>query len=257
MAGRVRNLLDGILHRRAMRRWERAGREVRTAALFELRRLRRQAGQLRRRLDRVIHEADGRLALPLIGSDTIEKPLHTDWTWRPQPWRGPLRPPGIAAIRLREGIGDSLRVFHDCPLAELSLRQLRNTRTDDLAPFGLVLDVFGFEGSFLSLVLDLPGQALQGLTRRHLLRMGLVAEMEQPLEIFARLNIRHGPNSEQLVRELQFTYGKSEIDFDLAYTSMNEKRLERAWVDLIFESPRMNRIHLRDITFSRRPRAAF
>jgi hypothetical protein len=36
---------------------------------------------------------------------------------------------------------------------------------------------------------------------------------------------------------------------------MNEKRLERAWIDLIFESPEMNQIVLRDVTLARRPRA--
>ena len=45
------------------------------------------------------------------------------------------------------------------------------------------------------------------------------------------------------------------VEFDLAYTKMNEKRIERMWVDLIFVGPEMNQIILRDVTFSRRPRA--
>jgi hypothetical protein len=36
---------------------------------------------------------------------------------------------------------------------------------------------------------------------------------------------------------------------------MNEKRVERIWLDLIFEGPEMNQVTLRDLTFSRRPRA--
>ncbi|MDZ4134740.1 MAG: DUF6478 family protein, partial [Paracoccaceae bacterium] len=36
---------------------------------------------------------------------------------------------------------------------------------------------------------------------------------------------------------------------------MNEKRVDRIWVDLIFEGPEMNQIILRDVTVSRRPRA--
>ena len=85
--------------------------------------------------------------------------------------------------------------------------------------------------------------------------MTTVVDLEQPLEIFARLNVRHGPNTEQLVRELQIIDGRSMVEFDLAYSNLNEKRVERAWVDLIFEGPQMNQITLRDITFSRRPRA--
>ena len=45
------------------------------------------------------------------------------------------------------------------------------------------------------------------------------------------------------------------VEFDLAYTKVNEKRVERLWVDLIFEGPEMNQIILRDVTLSRRPRA--
>jgi hypothetical protein len=45
------------------------------------------------------------------------------------------------------------------------------------------------------------------------------------------------------------------VEFDLAYSNLNEKRVESAWIDLIFESPQMNRVALRDLTLSRRRRA--
>jgi hypothetical protein len=79
--------------------------------------------------------------------------------------------------------------------------------------------------------------------------------VEKPLEIFARLNIKHGPNIEQIVRELPMMGEEVMVEFDLAYTKINEKRVERLWLDLIFEGPEMNQITLRDVTFSRRPRA--
>jgi len=146
-------------------------------------------------------------------------------------------------------------LFHDCAHSELSLRQLRNSREADLAPYGLRMDVFAFDGSFLSLVLDFPQQAVDGLTRRHLIRMDTIVELEKPLEIFARLNIKHGPNTEQIVRELPLNEEEIMVEFDLAYSSLNEKRVERAWIDLIFENPQMSQVVLRDVTFSRRPRA--
>ena len=80
-------------------------------------------------------------------------------------------------------------------------------------------------------------------------------EMEKPIEIFARLNIRHGPNTEQMVQELPLNKSEVTAEFDLAYSNLNEKRVEKAWIDLIFEGPEMNQIMLRDLTFSRRPRA--
>jgi hypothetical protein len=57
------------------------------------------------------------------------------------------------------------------------------------------------------------------------------------------------------VRELPLNEEEVMVEFDLAYSKMNEKRVERLWVDLIFEGPEMNQVILRDVTFSRRPRA--
>ena len=45
------------------------------------------------------------------------------------------------------------------------------------------------------------------------------------------------------------------MEFDLAYTRIDDRRVERIWVDLIFEGPEMNQIILRDVTVTRRPRA--
>jgi hypothetical protein len=105
-------------------------------------------------------------------------------------------------------------------------------------------------------VINLPDDAVKGLKRTHLLRVDTIIEMEKPLEIFVRLNIKHGPNSEQLVREVPLNEENLMVEFDLAYSKMNEKRVERAWIDLIFEGPEMNQVVIRDLTFSRRPRAA-
>jgi len=223
--------------------------------LSQLRHLRQRALQMRSRIDRVLFIADERLTLPRIGSKAFHKPLHSDWAWRPELWRGPITPPGVAAATTKQGFGEEVTLFHDCRISELTVRQVRNTREADVAPFGLRMDVFNFDGSFLSLVVNLPEGAVRGLKRRHLMRMTAVVETERPLEIFARLNVRHGPNTEQLVRELPLGQGEIVVEFDLAYSNLNEKRVERAWVDLIFEQPSMNQVILRDVTFSRRPRA--
>ena len=134
---------------------------------------------------------------------------------------------------------------------------MRNTRAEDIAAFGVRFDVFRFDGSFLSLAVDLPPEALDGIGRRHLIRLELRVETEKPLELFGRLNIRHGPNVEQLVREVAGSTGEFAVEFDLAATRMDEARVERAWLDIIFEGPEMNEIVLRDVTLSRRPRAEF
>ena len=199
--------------------------------------------------------AEHRLALPVIGSNVLRKPLGTDWSWRPDLWKGPIPLPGFASVQARAQICEGAVIFHDCRRSELTVRQIRNTRDLDIAPFGFRMDVFRFDGSFLSLVLELPEESARGLKLRHVIRMDVIVEMEKPLEIFARLNIKHGPNVEQIVRELPLNAAEVAVEFDLAYTKINEKRVEKIWVDLIFEGPEMNQIILRDVTLTRRPRA--
>lgn len=255
MARKINGVMDRLLHRRALARWRRLANDASTFDLENLRDLRSTARQLRRQIDRVLHVAEGQLALPIIGPNIIRRPPACDWAWRPDLWRGPVSRQGFAAIETRTSLCDGTTIFHDCAISEINTRQIRNNREADIAPFALRMEVFRFDGSFLSLVLDLPPEAVDGLRANHLIRLETVVEMEKPLEIFARLNIKHGPNVEQVVRELPLNAPEVMVEFDLFYTKLNEKRVERAWVDLIFEGAQLNQIVLRDVTLSRRPRA--
>lgn len=249
------NILDAAHYSRSIAKWARNSRLARSADLDNLRRQRLRARQLKAHLDSLIHIADERLALPLEGSTSFPKPHNADWSWRPELWRGPLPTPGLSAVQTRSMLGNEITLFHDCEFSELTLRQLRNLHEEDLAPYGLRMDVFQFDGSFLSLVVDLPEGGVDGLKRTHLIRMDVIVELEKPIEIFARLNIKNGPNTEQIVRELDLNSDQTTVEFDLAYSNLNERRVEGAWIDLIFEGPEMNQVTLRDLTLSRRPRA--
>lgn len=251
----ITGLIDRLEQRRSLRRWERLAEEAETADLDSLRQIRSRARGLKRQIDRVIHEAEYRLALPVIGPNPIRKPWGTDWAWRPELWRGPIAVPGLASVPGRTQVTDGAVVYHDCRRSELTFRQVRNARASDIAPFGFRLDVFRFDGSYLSLALDLPGEAAEGLRLSHVIRVDVIVEMEKPLEIFARLNVKHGPNVEQMVRELPLGAEEVMVEFDLAYTKVDEKRVEKLWLDLIFEGPEMNQVVLRDVTMTRRPRA--
>lgn len=255
MARRVDNFIDRLMQKRLLGRWGQIADAAPDMDLETLRGFRARARAMRRQLDRVIHQADHRLSLPVIGSNAMRKPLGTEWSWRPDLWRGQIAVPGAASVPGKAQICDGATIFHDCRRSELTVRQIRNTREADIAPFGFRMDVFQFDGSFLSLVLDLPESGAQGLKLKHLIRLDVIVEMEKPLEIFARLNVKHGPNVEQIVRELPLNEEEVMVEFDLAYTKINEKRVEKLWMDLIFEGPEMNQVILRDVTFSRRPRA--
>jgi len=255
MAAEGNSLIGRLLQRGAVRRWKLAARKATHADLDTLRNQRHRARQLRALVDELMHVADSRLALPRIGSNAFSRPGGTEWSWRPQLWRGRLGRKGMAAVPSKTALGDEVTIFHDCKISELTLRQVRNTREQDLAPFGLRMDVFRFDGSFLSLVIDAPASACEGLQRRHIVRVNLIIEVEESIEIFARLNIKHGPNTEQLVLELPLGEPEVMVEFDLGYSDINEKRVERMWLDLIFESPEMNQVTIRDLTFCRYLRA--
>lgn len=255
MAGRIGRFLDQRRYAKVQDYWAKAAQDAPGLEPFDLRTLRTEARAMRREIDRVIHAADHRLATPALGASLPRAPLGTDWAWRPDLWRGPSPVPGAVATGDRTTLGDDVALHHDCPLREVILRQVRNRGEGDRAPFGVVVETFGFRGSFLSLAVGLPDEACAGLKLRHLIRLDAVIDSDRPLKGFARLNIKHGPNVEQLVSNLPQDGREKLAEFDLAYATLDEKRIEKMWLDLIFNEPAMTSITLRDVTLSRRPRA--
>mgnify|MGYP006908216010 FL=1 len=185
--------------------------------------------------------------------EAVPRPLHADWAWRPMPWSGPVD--GLAAGRVASGaaLGHGVKLFHDCPRGDCAVRRLRDAETAR-GIAGIEIEVGRFEGGFLSLAIDLPPAAVNGLSRRHLVGVAMVLEVAHTRPVYARLNVRHGPNLAQVVQGWD---GGPRVDLDLAVLDLDEDRVASAWVDLIFEAPAMTRITLRDVTLSRRPRAEF
>jgi Family of unknown function (DUF6478) len=255
MAGRISRAIEGWHQRRTEERWARLADTAPEMESFELRSLRAEARGMRRQLDRVLQAADARLAVPAFGSSLPQMPLGTDWSWRPDVWRGALVEPGAVASSDRTVLVEGVALYHDCPLGEIVVRQVRNDKPEDRAPYGLAVDVFGFKGSFLSLALNLPDAAVQGLKARHLVRAEMVIDSDGPVKAYARLNIKHGPNLSQPVSALPEQGRDKLAEFDLAYADLNDKRIERAWLDLILNEAAMSRIVIRDFVVSRRPRA--
>lgn len=248
-------LIGRLLHRITVARWRAAARAAPQTPLTSLEAQNRMAQRLMRPLRILTTEAETRLALPRIGATAFARPPGTDWSWRPKAWRVPVPEQGIAPARAKSALTNEVLVFHDCREAEVSLRQTRNLREDDLAPFGLTLEVFHFAGSYLSLVIEVPPASCSGLKKRHLIRLACVIEKERPARISARLNVRHGPNTEQVLLDLPDDGPDTMVEFDLAYSQLNEQRAERMWIDLMIQNPEMNQITLRDLHLSRYPRA--
>lgn len=257
MANAFRRMMEQRAFRRDLVHWARRVEAMPAMTPAALARLRGHARQMRHQIDHAIHGADRLLLAREAIARAMALPPGTDWAWRPDPWAGPITPPGLAPAASPAAVAPATTLFHDGRLAELVLRQERNAASAAAAPFGLVIEVFGFDGSFASLTLDLPAGASAGLRLRHILRLDTLIECERPVDIFARLNIKHGPDVEQLLHRFrpEGTGTAQAIEFDLAPLRINERRIERLWIDLILERPAMNRIALRDVTASRLPRA--
>ncbi|MGB0959815.1 MAG: DUF6478 family protein, partial [Halocynthiibacter sp.] len=238
-------------------RWQRYAQRATSMPLQSLRQIRTFAKLLERQVTHFIGVADNRLALPLEGSNAIPRPPQCDWAHRPALWRQAVTPVGRSSAPKQAIITENATLFHDCDVSEITYRQMRNAREEDLAPYGLKVEVFKFDGSFLSVAIDLPQEAVTGLSKDNIIGVNLNYDYERPLDICARLNIKHGPNVEQVVREFSVEDGETYVEFDLSYTKINDKRLEGMWLDLIFDAPDMNQVMIHDLYFVRRPRAAF
>jgi hypothetical protein len=144
-----------------------------------------------------------------------------------------------------------LSLHHDCPRGQVHV--------DPLPGPGFRLSPQGFDGSFLSLALDLPQPALDGLRRHHIVGLAVSIDSLAPVTTYGRLNILHGPNTEVLLRALPVAAcgrpGTRIVAFDLAETELDDWRQSRGWLDLIFESPGDTGLQINDIALHRRPRA--
>ena len=242
---------------KAIKYWSTAASEIRQQSYEQIAEVSDKARSLLPHLNDISHHADHVLRLPRIGTNHYQPPKDADFSWRPQAWRAEIAQKGYASVASSAPMGRGLKLFHDCPHGEIALRQVRNSSSTDLAPFGVSVEVFDFAGTFLSFALELPDEALTDLSARKILQVDGVFSVERPLGLFVRLNIQHGPNVEQVLNTVPLDQGEVSLEFDLGYLKLNEKRMQRAWLDIIFENPKMNAVTLRDFLVHRRPRAQY
>lgn len=239
--------------RRSVQKWSDLADRAPKLAAAELVDLNSKARQLRRQLDKLTVAAETALLSDPQGG--IIRPDQCDWAWRPDPWCARSDTPGIVGAPSPCALSQGVTLFHDCARSEICLRQIRTNTPGAGADFATQIDVFRFDGSFLSVVLSLPDPAIRQLSRNHVMTLRTKMTRENPIEVFARLNVQHGPNTEQMVRQLEFEGDSGLAEFDLAYSNINEKRVEKIWIDLIFDNPAMNQITIDEMTLTRAPRA--
>lgn len=259
MPFRPRSWLDRLARERAGLSWAQLSKVTASIRPGRLRQLRGEASELRRNLERFLLASEQRVATSRLELSALQLPGGTDWRWRPAMMVARISPSGVAAPAPGHELGGGGALWHDCAEHALIVRQVQNAQPTDLPSFGMRLETLGFTGSFLSLAVDLPPDAANGLTRDHIIRFETAIQAERPVDVYARLNIGNGPNTEEMLRHFG-TIQPGEVnmhvaEYDLALTEMNERRLDKVWLDLIFERPVMNAVVVSEAIFSRHPRA--
>ena len=187
---------------------------------------------------------------PPCAETAPEAPLHSDWAWRAPLWRS-----GATLAGDEVGNGAILlpgtRLFLEDETARARIR-----RGDEPggASTPVALDLGNDPGSFLSLAVDLPAEGTDGLGRNHILRVETCIDAPAAGEVFLRLNLRHGPNSERLNRGFP-SVGPQIAEFDLYKSGLDGTRVDAGWIDLIVVRPAPGRIVMGDLVLSRRLRA--
>lgn len=247
----LRHLLNQLRHLIAMRLWDGAAARVARMDKAERDWFRRKARQVRRAAGAVLAATDGHAAQ----GDTlpVQSVSRVTWAHRPALWSCPVEPAWHAPVQSASALGTDATLYHDAENAEVMARQV--TGGPGRAPMGLVLESFAFDGSYLSLAVNLPDAAWQGLRKSELVRIDLDLRADAPADILVRLNVRHGPNTEQMVREIDQRHHRNSVEFDLYYTALEPDRVSGMWVDLILRNPRNTRVAFEDFTLARRPRA--
>lgn len=167
-------------------------------------------------------------------------------------WQLETDTPEMPELADRDRVGDGAYLFHDSPSAKIGASQIPQ---DEGAPFALRLDLAGYEGSFLSLALDLPAQFSAEIQPTDVVRIAVDRSSVTPVTLYLRLNLQSGPNTEQILRSLPGEAGPGWIEFDLAYVpELADRSFDKLWVDVMFDSGADNRITLHDLTVAHRRR---
>lgn len=244
MAGLLAKLRNRLAPTASHRFWSTALKSIDDIPKARLRKLSAEARRLSKLLSRFERHAHTRLeprqSTPLIPGAT--------WARRVDVFAERISPSGYAPLTNNTQISETVTAFTDDPLAVVGVRQAPNANGDHC----VILDIHHLGGSFLSLAIGLGAEVAKELGKDNLLRVHLDCHTEKNVEILLRLNLRSGPNTEQVIRH--YAPGQ-DVDFDLFYVDFEPERMSDAWIDLMLPPHAMNRIEIRDMVIAKLPRA--
>ncbi|MEL7278691.1 MAG: DUF6478 family protein [Pseudomonadota bacterium] len=234
------------LHRRVWLRWTDPSADLPPTMLKRLRRQARNGADVLRRVERA---ADAALSAPVSEQVLLQPTEDAEFHHRPALFCGQVDRAFHDSPGTGLAVGPDLTLHHDLEEAVFSAAL-------GTGPPSLMIEGYEMRGSFLSLAIALPDMEAPRTSRDRLIRLAYDFTMDVPGPVYARLNLRHGPNVEQITRALDLQASENWVEFDAFYTEYEPARGTAMWIDLIFEPPRMNALTIRDLAVMRRPRVS-
>jgi len=205
-----------------------------------------------RKLGRVARELemDGDVRLATHAQRPTALPDDAEILHRPSILSIRQNPTGHVSPLSGAELAADVSLHHDMVPPRIVTRQIQR----DEGHHDFALEVWNVQGSFVSLALAFPSEQVAKIGRDDLIRLDYSIELDQRCDVFARLNLMHGPNTEQVVRQLDLRNAGDVLEFDVHYTAFDPTRAREIWIDLIFNTRPLNRAVIRDLVISRRPR---
>lgn len=175
-------------------------------------------------------------------------PPKTQWAYTPALWDGSAHDIAGNILTTTE-LAENIEIHHD---GEGDIFAIRPPSEGS----GLNFEFDDFKGSFISIVFTLPRDVAKLLGRHDLLRISLKSSATESFKAFARLNLRHGPNSEQATRMIDIGEGDIFTEFDIFYMDIEANRVSKAWIDIIINEPAGRKFGLSDVVILSRVRAS-
>ena len=136
-------------------------------------------------------------------------------------------------------------LFHDCPIGDIIVRQIRNIGENISSPFGLKCDVFSFEGSYMSL--SFPVEFADELKQDDNIMLRIELDCEKSRMTYATLNIGKGAQKEVQSLTCEDDGRFIFAEFDLSQYHTNLDGSQNMWFDLSFDNYPYNEIIIRDL----------
>ena len=171
-----------------------------------------------------------------------------DWCAQIGPFTAYDTPAG-QALPSGSDLGGGIKIFHNGHETAVQAKTLM--------PDSITLQTMQFTGTYLALAIDLPGPAIAGLRKDHILRLAAHLNTQNCNALHARLNLSQLTKTQEMQGSILGQADQIFADFDFYHTEMGQTPAKHGWIDLIFSPQSDCLLTLGEITVGRRPRANF